>query len=139
MDNVHLNPLSFSVNNPDLFVAFLLTFEKIVLQERRDLFGRESMKIDPVLDGNLNGHKGSFKFKVESSKCVNLKLITQNSQLSISQLHPDHSKNLMKHRPRQFTGLGVLLAWVIGGDQRNSSEFGVGSSEWNLIDPAVAK
>ena len=53
MDDVHLNPLSLSVDNPDPLEAFLLTFEKIVLQERGDLFGREGMKIDPVLDGNF--------------------------------------------------------------------------------------
>jgi hypothetical protein len=61
MDNVHLNPFSLSVDNSDLLEAFLLTLEEIVLQERRDLFGRESMKIDPVLDGNLNYHKQNVK------------------------------------------------------------------------------
>jgi hypothetical protein len=62
MDDVHLHPLSLSVNNSDLLEAFLLTFEEIVLQERTNLLGREGVKINPVLDGNLNNHK-----KVSSS------------------------------------------------------------------------
>jgi hypothetical protein len=68
MDDIHLNPFPFSVDNSDLLEAFLLTFEEIVLQERRDFPGGEGVKIDPVLDGNANNHKESFKFKVESSK-----------------------------------------------------------------------
>jgi hypothetical protein len=44
------------VDNSDFLEAPLLTFEEIVLQERRDLPGRESVKIDPILDGYLNNH-----------------------------------------------------------------------------------
>jgi hypothetical protein len=63
MDDIHLNPFSFSVDNSDLFEAFLLTFEKIVLQERRDLFRREGVKVDPILDGNTDSHNQNVKFQ----------------------------------------------------------------------------
>ena len=60
MDDVHLHPLPLSVDDSDLLEAFLLTFEKIVLQERRDFPGREGVEIDPVLDGNFQNHKSQF-------------------------------------------------------------------------------
>ena len=72
MDDVHLYPLSLSVDNSDLLKALLLTFKEIVLQKRRDLLGREGVKINPVLNGNLNRHKESFKFKVNRS-CSSLR------------------------------------------------------------------
>jgi len=56
MDDVHLDPLSLSVDNSDLLEALFLTFEEIVFQERRDLLGREGVEIDPILDGNANNH-----------------------------------------------------------------------------------
>ena len=52
MDDIHLNPFAFSVDNSDLLEAFLLAFEKIVLQERGDLPGGECMEVNPILDGN---------------------------------------------------------------------------------------
>jgi hypothetical protein len=66
MHDVHLNTFSFPVDDSDLFETFLLTFQKVLLQERRDLLGRESVKINPVLDGNPDNHK--IKLKVQSSK-----------------------------------------------------------------------
>jgi len=60
MDDVHLHPLPLSVDDSDLLEAFLLTFEKIVLQERRDFPRREGVEIDPVLDGNFQNHKSQF-------------------------------------------------------------------------------
>jgi hypothetical protein len=80
MDNVHLNPFAFSVDNSDLLEAFLLTFEKVVLQERGDLPGGKSMEVDPILDGNLNHHKSCSKLKAEGSKVkVSTKTHNQNS------------------------------------------------------------
>jgi len=61
MDDIHLNPFSLSVDNSDLLEAFLLAFEKIVLQERGDLPGGECMEVNPILDGNLNHHKIMLK------------------------------------------------------------------------------
>ena len=88
MDDIHLHPFSFSVDNADLLEAFLLTFEEIVLQERRNLLRGESMKVDPILDGNLNSHylENTIAHRAGriAKKIYNSKLITQNSQLSTS-------------------------------------------------------
>jgi len=61
MDDVHLNPFAFSVDNSDFLEAFLPALEKIVLQERGDLSGGKSMEVNPILDGNLNHHKIMLK------------------------------------------------------------------------------
>jgi len=52
MDDVHLHPLALSVDDSYFLEALLLTFEEIVLQERGNLPGGKSVKIDPILDGN---------------------------------------------------------------------------------------
>ncbi len=64
MDDVHLHAFSLSVDDAYFLEALPLTFEEIVLQKRRDLPGRKSVKIKPVLDGNANRHK--IKLKTES-------------------------------------------------------------------------
>ena len=78
------------------------------------------MKVNPVLDRDLNKHylnnsKAHRAWRI-AKRIDNSKLITQNSQLSISQLLSDHLENLMKHRPCEFAGLSVLLAGMVGGN-----------------------
>jgi hypothetical protein len=101
MDNVHLNPFSLSVDNSDLLEAFLLTFEKIVLEERRDFLGRESVKIDPVLDGNLKNHKRNVKFQNPKLKGKNPNFKFQNLEFKIEsswpQLATDDSKPIIQN------------------------------------------
>jgi hypothetical protein len=66
MDDVPLNPFPFSMDNSDLFEPFLLAFQEILLQKRRDLLRRESVKVNPILNGNSNSHK--VRLKAENSK-----------------------------------------------------------------------
>jgi hypothetical protein len=123
MHDVHLNTLSFPMDDSDLFETFLLTFQKVLLQERRDLLGRESVKINPVLDGNPDNHN----FKPQTSKFETSAL----TSTFILKFPLCHSKDSMKHGPRQFTRLSVLLAGVVRGNDR--------LSVWNGIDFSMAK
>jgi hypothetical protein len=63
MDDIHLDSFSLSVDNSNLLEAFFLAFEKIVFQELRNFLWRESVKVNPILDGNLNSHKQNVKFQ----------------------------------------------------------------------------
>ena len=84
MDDIHLDPFSFSVDNSDLLEAFLLTFEKVVLQERGDLPGGKSMEVNPILDRNLNNHDLNHGHSAErmAHSEKNRQLKTHNSKLS---------------------------------------------------------
>ena len=57
MDDPELNPFAFPMDDPHLSEPPLLAFEEIVFQKERDFFGGEGMEIDPVVNGNMNGHK----------------------------------------------------------------------------------
>jgi hypothetical protein len=60
MDDVHLNAFSFSMDNSYLLETLLLTFQKILFQERRDLLRGEGVKINPILNRNFQNHKSQF-------------------------------------------------------------------------------
>ena len=56
MDDIHLDPLPLPVNDSDLFEPFLLTLMEVFLQKGRNLSRRESVKVDPIFDGNADNH-----------------------------------------------------------------------------------
>ena len=62
--------------------------------------------------------------------------MTPNSELSTPNFLFNHLKYLMKHRLCQPSGLGVLLAWMVGHDKRDSSD---GFFCRNFIHLAVTK
>jgi hypothetical protein len=78
MDDIHLNPFPFPVDDPNFSKTFLLTLEKVLLQKRRDLLGGESMKINPILDGNPKNHKRNVKFQNPKFKGKNANFKFQN-------------------------------------------------------------
>ncbi len=49
---------------------------------------------------------------------LNLQSAIDVALSSVPQAFSGHFKDLMKHRPCQFSGLRILLARVIGGDER---------------------
>jgi hypothetical protein len=57
MDDTPLHADSLSMDDSDGSEALFLAFRKIFLKERRDLFWKKSMKINPVRDGNSNRHE----------------------------------------------------------------------------------
>jgi len=56
MNDISLNSFPLPMDDSDLSKTFILAFRKIIFQEIRDLLGRESVKINPVFNGNANNH-----------------------------------------------------------------------------------
>ena len=65
MNNVHLYPSPFSMDDTYLFETFLLAFSRDTpLKGKGTYLGRESVEINPILDGNADNHK----IEAQSSK-----------------------------------------------------------------------
>ncbi len=57
MDDAALDPLPLSMDDPNFPVSLLLTLFEIVLQEGRNFPGKKGVEVNPVFDGNTDGHE----------------------------------------------------------------------------------
>jgi len=56
-DDIHLDPFSFSMDDPHFLESSFLALKEVVFQEERDLLGREGMKVNPVLNRDSDNIK----------------------------------------------------------------------------------